>query len=301
MIVIAPCAVAALVWLQVGTQKQAADDAINRHLADLMARLKAAQPQQPSRAAGQGAAAVDEQDEVQAYMASLPSADACLQDMLTMSEGELRVAWQYLKKVAGKQQRPAWSKLWTALNQARWKRAAAAAPAAPVWLSDAWQSHHSERQEMVGTREQESEQQQQQQRQDAVMRGQRTPAEAQAPPWGTESALQQSVLVIVSDDRGFASSVASWLRRGAAGAVLVTTRGRQGWERPLSDAVGATGQGSSSLQDVVCASWDDIVDELAYEDSDSAYEDYGFGDIDGSGSLLDDGDFEYWLGVGAGQ
>jgi len=288
MIGIAPCAVASLVFLQVGSQKQAADDAINRHLTDLMARLQEAQPQQPNRAVQQGAAAdsLDEQDELQAYMASLPSADACLQDMLTMSEDELRAAWQYLKKVAGKQQRQAWSKLWTALDQTRRKRGAAAAPPAPVWLCDAWQSHHNEQQGREGAHERES--MQQQQRQD-VIRGQLTPAEAAAPPWGMESALQQSVLVIVSDDRGFARSIATWLRGGAAGAVLVTTRGQQGWERPLLEAV----VGSSRLQDVVCASWDDIIDELADENSALAYEDYSVADIYGWGPLLDDGAFQY--------
>jgi hypothetical protein len=91
------------------------------------------------------------------------------------------------------------------------------------------------------------------------------------PPWRIApygaSALQQSVLAIVSDDRGFASSVARWLQHGGVGAVLVTTRGSGGWEQPLTKQLGAHGNGRSC--DVLCISWGDLIAEVDESDSSS--------------------------------
>jgi hypothetical protein len=95
------------------------------------------------------------------------------------------------------------------------------------------------------------------------------------PPWRVaphgDSALQQSVLVIVSDDRGFASSVARWLQRGGVGVVLVTTRGSGGWEQPLTKQERARGNGGR-LRDVVCVSWGDVIADLDQSDSSSDWD-----------------------------
>lgn len=94
-------------------------------------------------------------------------------------------------------------------------------------------------------------------------------ASSSVPPWRAgpygENALQQSVLVIVSDDRGFASSVARWLKHGGVGAMLVTTRGSTGWEQPLTKRFG----NGSRVRDVLCLSWGDIIAELDDRDSSS--------------------------------
>lgn len=87
-------------------------------------------------------------------------------------------------------------------------------------------------------------------------------AEADLAPWGADSALQQAVLVLVSDDRGFAATAARWLQRGGAGVVLVTARGEAGWYEPLLRQLNARAS-SGRLADAVCVSWEELVGELA--------------------------------------
>lgn len=94
------------------------------------------------------------------------------------------------------------------------------------------------------------------------------------PPWGSDSALQQAVLVLVSDDRGFAATAAKWLQRGGAGVVLVTARGHAGWQEPLARQLNSRAS-SGRLPDAVCVSWEDLVSELAESygwDEDTLYE-----------------------------
>jgi hypothetical protein len=70
--------------------------------------------------------------------------------------------------------------------------------------------------------------------------------------------LGASVLVIVSDDRGFGRSVAGWLRAGGAGAVLVTRRAPEEWLPVLQRECRVCGCGVQRAGDVAFVPWDDV-------------------------------------------
>lgn len=72
----------------------------------------------------------------------------------------------------------------------------------------------------------------------------------------TESGqLSKAVLVIVSDDRGFARTIAGWLARGGAGAVTVGERGAEGWQQPLR----SSGCSRDRVGDVAHVDWGDVM------------------------------------------
>lgn len=263
--------------VQVASQRQAADDAINRHMDALMDQLAAAEPKAPSapRLAATATAAGSGQDTPLLWsdLKALGSAQACLDEMMDMSESEVRVAWKYLRQMgAVKEKRRQWDTLWKQLEQARRTVARErVAPQAPWWLSSSWDEFHEQQ------RLREEKQREQQEAEAAAA------AEAAgATPWGDTNALQQSVLVLVSDDRGFATIVARWLRKGGAGVLLVTTRGLLGWERPLREAFAACGCNTLTMWQAVCVvSWDDIVSDLepvGWVDDDDDWEMEGFDD-----------------------
>ncbi|WIA37689.1 hypothetical protein OEZ86_014580 [Tetradesmus obliquus] len=252
---------------EVASQKQAADEAIDRHIDRLLDELQTAEPRAAAPAAA-AAAAADDADDLAAgevssalrpLLAALPSADACLKEMRSMSEGDLRSAWAYLKKVGShlpkKQQK--WSKIWTNYIQRPRSNSKFKPGDTPTWLAHAWDAYHYAI----------AQQQQQQQQVGPAAEDADMSAAAQLPSApAAASALQQSVLVVVSDDRGFASSVCRWLRKGGAGVMLVTTRSMAGWEAPLRAALAGSAAESSNgwlegrLDDIVIISWDDVMD-----------------------------------------
>lgn len=72
----------------------------------------------------------------------------------------------------------------------------------------------------------------------------------------TESGqLSKAVLVIVSDDRGFARTIAGWLARGGVGAVIVGERGAEGWQQPLK----SSGCSRDRVGDVAHVDWRDVM------------------------------------------
>lgn len=232
---VVPCREMLCRAVQVASQGQAADDAINRHMGALIEQLAATDPKPPSAsrpaAAAPNGAGEDNPPALGSHLKYLTSAQACLDEMFKMDEEDLRVAWKYLKQTgAVPDKRLSWNKLWIKIEKAR-RAGDGRAPKAPEWLSYGWDKYH-------GT----------------VAEG------AQLTPWSSNSSvLQQSVLVLISDDRGFASSVARWVGSGAAGVLLVTTRGSNGWEQPLQRAFGSQKWPRHAVRFL---SWDDITSEL---------------------------------------
>lgn len=227
----------------------------------LLQQLAAAEPVPAAAPAGHAAAAGRSQGQADTpwlwpQLQALPSAQDCLGEMVSMSQEEVRLAWKYLKKMRaaatfGEQ----WNMLWQQLQRARRDQDADGLRAAcPDWLSAGWEDYHAQQRE-----------QREQQQQQLEQEGAEAAAAGVLPHVGdsASTALQQSVLVIISDDRGFASSVARWLRSGqAAGVLLISTRGVQAWEAPLLAAFKSCGLTTSPWQSVAIASWDVMVDQL---------------------------------------
>jgi hypothetical protein len=254
----------------VASQKQAADDAINRHLDRLLDQLQTAEPKQPSRqlavtptstaaAAGDSPEAPSPKWKLWLELAKLPTAHDCLTEMVAMSEDEAKMAYKYLKRVGASvpREKKMWSSLWRDIQTARADNSSSVN--APGWLGIAWLEYHENPDKLALPAEQQRLLQQQQRQQQAAA-GQDAEESAAAaaaplPPWGGHTALQQSVLVIISDDRGFAKSIARWLRKGGAGAVLVTTRSREMWKATALSSSGI----QQRLDDVVIVSWDDVM------------------------------------------
>lgn len=260
--------------MQVASQKQAADEAINRHLDRLLEKLQSSEPQPPSPAAAAAVGAGNDsetaaENDAEAQrrkwklwleLAELRHARDCLTQMLTMSDYEFKTAWKYLKRIGATV--PKQRKMWTFRRDIEAARAdGSSSVKPPEWLASAWGGYHSNPHKLAEHEEQRQLLQQHAAAsacQDSDESAAAAETTASLAPWDADTALQQSVLVIVSDDRGFAQSIAKWLRKGGAGAVLVTTRSRAAWERPLLTALDSSGN-QRRVDDIVIVSWDDVM------------------------------------------
>jgi hypothetical protein len=248
--------------MQVASQGQAADDAINRHMDALIKQLAAAEPMAPSPSRPELSAMMAESGStfgcrppLWSHLKDLTSAQACLDEMIKMEEIDLMFAWQYLENIQAVQKDQRSQALWGQIQGAR-EGGKGRAPKAPGWLSVGWDKYHEN---FWYYAEELLQEEQQQKRREGGVTAAADAAASSPSSSSSRSALQQSVLVLISDDRGFASSIARWVRSGAAGVLLVTTRGSEGWEQPLQRAFGSQ---KWPRHAVGFTTWDDIINEL---------------------------------------